>query len=105
MTQPTRQGGCARHWGVLPRHERLGTLRPGVSSESDVLLALGEPRGQGVMRWTAALEPRRVWYYEYVAYAAMGPHALDPSILLVFFKQDRYDGYMWFSTAKLLKSQ
>jgi hypothetical protein len=75
-----------------------------VSTRADVLLALGEPRGYGVMRWTTALEPRQVWYYEYVRWQMLpGASSMDPSILLVFFTQDRYDGHLWFSTAKLIE--
>ena len=47
------------------------------------------------MRPSAALAPRTIWSYEYGE--AEGAQ-LRLKILLVFFAQDRYDGYLWFSS-------
>jgi hypothetical protein len=81
--------------GSPPRTDRLATLTPGVSRPADVLVALGEPRGRGVMRPSAALTPRTIWSYEYGEFEAT---QMKLKILVVFFAQDRYDGYLWFAS-------
>ena len=93
--------GCAPtiKYGSPPRTDRLETLRPGVSSTADVLLALGEPRGHGVARFPVDPQPLKIWFYEYTE--ARGKRA-DLKILLVFFRQERYGGHLWFSSAELL---
>jgi len=97
-------GGCITTipFGSPPRQEALERLKQGQSTPAEVLLVLGEPRGNGVVRWTPASRPGKVWYYEYVV---LGSQRADTKILLVFFDQDRYDGYLWFSAASLVKSQ
>lgn len=95
--------GCAPtiKYGSLPRTDRLDTLRAGVSSTGDVLLALGEPRGSGMARLISVDQtPRKIWFYEYTE--AQGSR-IDLKILLVFFHQERYDGHLWFSSAQLLE--
>lgn len=92
--------GCMSiRYGSSPRTERLATLTTGVSSRADVLLALGEPRGRGVVRQSVDLPPRTIWCYEYTE--AKGSR-IGLKMLLVFFNQDRYDGYLWFSETVLL---
>ena len=81
--------------GSPPRTDRLASLTAGVSRPADVLLALGEPRGRGVLRPSAALTPRTIWSYEYGEAEAL---QLRLKILVVFFEQDRYDGYLWFAS-------
>lgn len=94
--------GCAptMKYGSLPRTDRLETLRPGVSSTADVLLALGEPRGHGVARFPIDPLPLKIWFYEYTK--AKGVR-IDLKILLVFFRQERYGGHLWFSSAQSLE--
>ncbi len=93
-------GGCVTiPFGSPPRQARLEQLKQGVSTPAEVLLLLGEPRGAGAVRWTPALAPQKVWYYEYVA---LSTQRIDNKTLLVFFDQDRYVGYLWFSSAKLV---
>lgn len=93
-------GGCVTiPFGSPPRQARLEQLKQGASTPAEVLLLLGEPRGDGVVRWTPALVPQKVWYYEYVT---LGIQRIYNKTLLVFFDQDRYVGYLWFSSAKLL---
>jgi hypothetical protein len=93
--------GCAptMKYGSSPRTDRLETLRPGVSSTADVLLALGEPRGYGVARFPHDPQPLKIWSYEYTK---AGDGRIDLKILLVFFSQERYGGHLWFSSAELL---
>jgi outer membrane protein assembly factor BamE (lipoprotein component of BamABCDE complex) len=87
-------------FGSPPNQARLAQLRQGLSTPADVLLLLGEPRGDGAVRWTPSLAPQSVWYYEYVV---LGSQRIDNKALLVFFDQDRYVGYLWFSSTNLVK--
>jgi len=87
-------------YGSPPRTDRLATLTIGASTTADVLLALGEPRGRGVVRQSLDLPPRTIWSYEYTE--AEG-RRIGLKMLLVFFNQDRYDGYLWFSAAALVE--
>ncbi len=89
-------------FGSPPRQARLEQLKQGQSTLTDVLLILGEPRGDGVVRWAPSLRPQKVWYYEYVV---VGSERVETKILLMFFDQDRYDGYLWFSSASLVKKE
>lgn len=93
--------GCAptMKYGSPPRTDRLETLRPGVSNTADVLLALGEPRGYGAARFPHDPQPLKIWFYEYTK---AGGNRVDLKILLVFFRQERYGGHLWFSSAELL---
>ncbi len=94
-------GGCYTiPFGSPPRQGRLEQLKQGESTPADVLLLLGEPRGDGAVRWAASLTPQKVWYYEYVVLASQG---IDNKALLVFFDEDRYVGYLWFSSTNLIK--
>jgi len=97
-------GGCLNPlpFGSPPRQARLEILKPGVSTTAEVLLTLGEPRGDGIVRWHASVPPMRVWYYEYIE-AGFGK--LETKILLVYVDQDRYMGYIWFSSDSLLKNE
>ena len=92
-------GGCVTMpFGSPARPGRLERLKPGVSTPADVLLLLGEPRGDGAVRWTPSQAPQTVWYYEYVVVSI---DRIDNQALLVFFDHDRYAGYMWFSSLKV----
>jgi hypothetical protein len=71
-------------------------LRPGVSNSKDVLAALGEPYGKGMVMLPITHEtPRTMWTYYY------GEGDMKDSrfmYLFVFLDRDLYDGYMWFSS-------
>lgn len=96
--------GCATtiKYGSPPRTDRLETLKPGISIQQDVLVALGEPRGKGGARFSVDPIPRTIWFYEYTE--ASGSR-IDLKILLVFFQQERYDGHLWFSSASLIEQE
>ena len=95
----TLLGGCVTMpFGSPARPGRLEQLKPGVSTAADVLLLLGEPRGDGAVRWTPSLAPQAVWYYEYVV---LSTDRIDNQALLVFFDRERYAGYLWFSSLKV----
>lgn len=71
------------------------SLQVGVSTPADVLLALGEPFGRGKTMFPIDSKPRKMWSYYY------GEGDLQDSrstYLFVYFVEDRYDGYMWFSS-------
>lgn len=72
------------------------TLRLKESNTSDVLAALGEPYGKGkAMLPIAHPTPRTMWTYYYGEGDMKDGRGI---YLFVFFDQDRYDGYMWFSS-------
>jgi hypothetical protein len=93
--------GCASsaRFGTPPRVEDLATLAVGQSSPAEILLALGEPRGHGGARFPLDPVLRPVWFYEYVQ--AEGGHT-DLSVLIIFLRDDRYDGHLWFSASQLV---
>lgn len=85
-------------------------LRRGVSTKTDVQRLLGVPNGTGrgdmarpaVVNVPALGEgPREIWYYDDIEITDMksGEGAtilnLRQQILLVFFKADIFDGYLW----------
>ncbi len=70
------------------------------SSAADVHAALGEPRGHGAARLTKGQPLRKVWYYEFIQ---LKGDQVGLNLLLVFFRDDRYDGYLWFSAKELVK--
>ena len=90
--------GCTLKFGSLPRTDHLDSLTVGISNKADVLLALGEPRGNGVARLSTVLAPRTIWFYEYFESPLTG--SIDLKILVVFFDQDKYDGHFWFSSVQ-----
>lgn len=72
------------------------TLRLKESKSSDVLAALGEPFGKGeAMLPIAHQTPRTMWTYYYGEGDMKDGRGI---YLFVFFDQDLYDGYMWFSS-------
>jgi hypothetical protein len=87
-------------------HFRMGRqIDPGViekslrlkeSKTSDVLAVLGEPFGKGKAMLPAAHRtPRTMWTYYYGEADMKDGRGM---YLFVFFDQDLYDGYMWFSS-------
>ena len=85
-------------FGYQPNFERLDSLEIGISSKTDVLLALGQPRGEGAAEFNPqAGRPRRIWFYEYFRTINKD---VDLTILIVLFEEDRYDGYWWFSSTE-----
>jgi hypothetical protein len=53
-------------------------------------------------RHSSVQAPRRILVYEYVQ--TVGGRA-DQTYLLVFLLEGRYDGYLWFSSAQILKPE
>ena len=86
----------AVEFGNQPDVDRLDSLEIGISTPTDVLIALGEPRGEGAAEFNPQPgRPRRIWFYEYFRTVNRD---IDLTILIILFENDRYDGYWWFSS-------
>ncbi len=74
-----------------------GDLKRGVSTRADVLRLLGQPDGRGGAAFASKAGQADVWYYEStdISLLSMGG---NQRILVVFFRNDAFDGYMWFET-------
>jgi hypothetical protein len=71
-------------------------LRLRESTSADVLHVLGEPFGKGkAMIPVLHSTPKVLWSYYYEEASMKDARRI---FLFVFFDQDRYDGYMWFSS-------
>jgi len=77
----------------------------GQSTRDDVHRSLGDPSGDGEYLFVADYVPRQAWFYHDIKLTdAKAVHDtvvmnMRNQVLLVFFKGDRYDGYMWYSNA------
>lgn len=82
--------------GKMPDTEALEkTLHIGESSQNDVLAALGVPYGKGKEMLPIGKSARTMWSYYYEEGTLKDSRRI---FLFVFINQDRYDGYMWFSS-------
>ena len=90
-------GACATtvKYGAPPLIDNVGVLTIGESNRSDVIVALGEPRGSGATRFGELRDPRDIWFYEYLE---SDGKQVQLDMLLVFMLPDAYDGYLWFSS-------
>jgi hypothetical protein len=82
--------GAFRNAGMLETQ-----LHRGISTKADVRTLLGVPNGPG--SWLLpALDPapREIWYYEDMSQTG---GTLRVQMILVFFKGNVYDGYLWTS--------
>jgi hypothetical protein len=84
--------------------ERLPELRPGVSTQADVVALLGTPLGRGAARFTPEMLRREVWAYGFMNFSGTSTSS-DEGMLLVFFDGGRYDGYYWTALGKTPKPQ
>ena len=76
------------------------TLQRGVSSAADVQAVLGEPNGSGGYYFAVVAEPYPVWFYEKLKIDISGHQPeIHQDVLLIFFKEGRFDGFLWFSDA------
>jgi len=68
--------------GTPPRTNQLDTLKLGDSTKADVLLALGQPQGDGATRFAPGGPTlRTIWFYDYTESDAA---VIALKILLVF---------------------
>jgi hypothetical protein len=70
-------------------------LHAGKSTDKDVIAALGLPDGKGKAMLPIDKVPKELWSYYYEEGSFKDARRI---FLFVFFDQDRYDGYMWFSS-------
>lgn len=78
------------------------SLRLGRSTSKEVMTILGKPYSTGKsMLSFDGHKPRTVWVYYYDEGAVQGStvyHGLHRMFVWVYFDEDRYDGYLWFSS-------
>jgi hypothetical protein len=93
--------------GVPPKVDKLNSLKIDVSTRSDVLVALGEPRGRGAAHFSNADALKYgvpgyydLWFYEYAQVEYL---KVQLKFLLVFISQNHYKGHFWFSSSELME--
>lgn len=82
------------------------TLLRGVTTKAEVRTQLGIPNGSGAGRWyTLGGDEREIWYYEDFELTSISSGEagmrvdLRQQLLLVMFKGNVVDGYLWYSNA------
>ncbi len=96
LTQITGCGNVQIRAGAKPNLAALEkSLSQGESTEQDVAKSLGAPSGKGREMLPFMDSPRDTWTYYYEEGDLKDDRRL---FLFVFFKDRRYDGYMWFSS-------
>ncbi len=95
---------CASQPSAPPKLEPFNTdalttvLTRGASTMDEVREALGAPNGSGSALLPTAEGPRKVWFYEKMKASMFGAApSVEQHVLMVFFKDDRFDGFLWFS--------
>ena len=83
--------------GVVPPVEKLAALQLGTSMMTDVRSILGAPQGEGAARMPDYPGFRTTWAYEY---ATTEGSQSGLFLLIVFFEERRYDGYLWFDISE-----
>ena len=77
------------------------TLKRGVSTEADVAAALGAPTGSGRALMPGDSGPRQVWVYGKTRVDTVGrKSSIKQDSVMVFFKDGRFDGFLWYSDAR-----
>lgn len=71
------------------------SLRLGESTRDDVLATLGQPSGKGRAMLPFDNAPRTMWSYYYEEGDLKDARRI---FLFIYFDEDRYGGYMWFSS-------
>jgi hypothetical protein len=73
-------------------------LQRGASTKTDVEELLGQPNGTGSLLFPAQEEAQEIWFYERIEVKQPGGSIqMQQDVLLVFFRGDVFDGFMWFS--------
>jgi hypothetical protein len=78
----------------------------GVSTKSDVQISLGTPKGRGGALLPAVPGADEVWLYDDIQMMGLKKEGeiyqanLRQQVLLVFFKENRFDGFMWYSMGR-----
>jgi len=89
-------------WGAPIPTRGLDSLTLGESTHADVLLALGQPRGEGAAVVSREPVPRKLLYYEYTTSDGKN---VEQEILLVLIAMDRYDGHLWFAATDRFRKE
>ena len=105
--------GSAATAGRFPEVNRIEReLRRGVSTKLDVQGMLGIPRRYGSSILPGDLKPREVWFYDDIVITGTQPEGggfvrakMREQVLIVFFDENSFDGFMWFSTEALATVQ
>jgi len=97
--------GCAPTitLGSMPKIASIPDLIPGVTTSSEVQSILGEPTAKGSSLWSIApMTPVKLWEYEFTKTDGVKS---DLTIVMIFFRDDRFEGYLWFSAEQEYKSR
>ena len=89
-------------WGTPILTSGLDGLKLGESTRADVLLALGQPRGEGGAVVSYEPRPREIVFYEYMTGDSK---RIELEILLVFLAGGLYDGHLWFASTEKITQQ
>jgi len=86
-------------------------LQRGVSTQLDVEQLLGKPAGRGGYLAIMDSKPRTIWYYHDINSSlidmkdnVMRMHT-HTQVLLVYFLNNRFDGYKWFTTSAAARAK
>ena len=89
--------------GTRPDPSALETkLSVGKSTSEEVIGVLGTPDGKGAAMFTMYSQPSQLWSYYYEEGTMEEARRI---FLFIFMNEDRYDGYMWFSSLQELSTE
>ncbi len=100
MAAATLLAGCATT--ALTPVNRLGELKPGMSTKADVERVLGPRDGLGGAAFPAGTRPAaahyEIWYYINYQKKSVDRevYTVLPRMLFVFFDKDVFKGFWWF---------
>lgn len=99
VVEPTRT--LTTRPSAFPTTELEKQLTRGASEKTDVEKLLGNPDGTGSLLFPGQSQPREIWFYERLEIEST-PRTIDiqQDVLLIFFRAEVYDGFMWFSDAE-----
>jgi hypothetical protein len=87
---------------VLPIGRLQSSLRVGESTAEEVRTALGPPDGVGSSQTPIESQPREMWAYyaERDTIESMRATSSSRTMLLVYIREGRFDGYLWFTSER-----
>ena len=98
---------CASCTGVRTNQpvpvEQLDQLERGASTRQDVEKVLGVPNGSGHAVFPTDHEPLEIWFYQDIeselVETGLGSYQVHghQRLLLVMFRNDVFDGFMWWA--------
>lgn len=98
--------------GKFPEIDQIQSkLERGVSTKQDVEAILGKPAGYGGYLAIMDRKPREVWYYHDQNSSIINTKGnvirmhSHMQMLMVFFFNEKLDGYKWFSNASAAKGK